>query len=104
LLDNKGVSHTVPAVLLASGYEPFDAKRKEELGFGIYDGVINSLQLETMLKEHKVVNSLGEEPKRVVFCNVWVPATKKWAIIIVPKYVVYSSEASHRSQAPAARH
>ena len=27
LLDNKGVPHTVPAVLLASGYEPFDAKR-----------------------------------------------------------------------------
>ncbi len=67
LLDNKGISHTVPAVLLASGYEPFDAKRKEELGFGIYDGVINSLQLESMLKEHKVLNSLGEEPQRVVF-------------------------------------
>ena len=67
LLDNKGVPHTVPAVLLASGYEPFDAKRKEELGFGIYEGVINSLQLEDMLREHKVLNSLGEDPRRIVF-------------------------------------
>lgn len=67
LLDNQGVSHTVPALLLASGYEPFDAARKEELGYGIYEGVITSLQLESMLKEQKVVNSLGEEPERVVF-------------------------------------
>lgn len=67
LLDNKGQSYTVPAVLLASGYQPFDASRKEELGFGIYDGVTTSVHLESMLKERKVVNSIGEEPQRMVF-------------------------------------
>ena len=54
-------------VLLATGYTPFDAHRKEELGYGIYPGVHTSLEMEKMIREKHIVNSLGEKPKRVVF-------------------------------------
>jgi heterodisulfide reductase subunit A len=34
------------AALLTTGFEVFDAKRKEELGYGIYDNVITSVDFE----------------------------------------------------------
>lgn len=67
LKDNQGRDYTVDAVLLASGYKPFDAKRKEELGYRIYNGVITSLDLEGMIMAGKITNSMGEMPKKVVF-------------------------------------
>lgn len=62
-----GAVYQASAVLMATGYEVFDAKRKEELGYGIYNGVITSLDLERMLKEQKLLNTIGETPKRMIF-------------------------------------
>ena len=67
LKDSNGAEHKASAVLISTGYEIFDAKRKEELGFGIYDGVITSLQLEQMLKEQQIKTTYGETPQRIVF-------------------------------------
>ena len=67
LSDSHGNSYYSDAVLLATGYTPFDAHRKEELGYGIYGGVITSLEMEKMIRYNQIVNSLGEKPKRVVF-------------------------------------
>ena len=67
LKDNGGNEYMASTVLISTGYEIFDAKRKEELGFGIYDGVITSLQLEQMLKEQKINTAYGEAPQRIVF-------------------------------------
>ena len=67
LTDAKGESYYTDLVLLATGYTPFDAHRKEELGYGIYGGVVTSLEMEKMIRYEKIVNSLGEKPKRVVF-------------------------------------
>ncbi len=39
----------VGAVILATGYQPFDAARKEEYGYGRYKNVITNLELERML-------------------------------------------------------
>jgi heterodisulfide reductase subunit A len=55
------------AVLVTSGYTPFDAKRKEEYGYGIYKGVITSLDLEEMFKKNNISNPFGETPKKVCF-------------------------------------
>ena len=55
------------AALLATGYTTFDAHRKEELGYGIYPGVVTSLEMERMLRDGKVVNSIGELPRRLAF-------------------------------------
>ena len=54
-------------VLLATGYTPFDAHRKEELGYGIYPGVHTSLEMEKMICEKRILNSVGDSPKRIVF-------------------------------------
>ncbi|HCC52390.1 MAG TPA: FAD-dependent oxidoreductase, partial [Porphyromonadaceae bacterium] len=67
LKDSNGNGHTASAVLLSTGYEIFDARRKEELGFGVYNGVITSMQLEQMLKSQHIENFLEEMPQRVVF-------------------------------------
>lgn len=67
LTGRKGETYEADAVLLATGYTSFDASLKEELGYGIYDGVITSLDLEKMFQDEKVVNSMGEIPGRVVF-------------------------------------
>lgn len=67
LTDAKGGSYYSDRVLLSTGYTPFDAHRKEELGYGIYGGVITSLDMEKMIRYDKIANSLGERPRRVVF-------------------------------------
>jgi heterodisulfide reductase subunit A len=54
-------------VLVATGYTPFDATRKEEYGYGIYNGVITSLDLEEMFKKNSIANAFGETPKKVCF-------------------------------------
>lgn len=67
LTDSKGNSYYSDLVLVATGYTPFDAHRKEELGYGIYNGVVTSLDMEKMIRYDQVVNSMGEKPRRVTF-------------------------------------
>jgi heterodisulfide reductase subunit A len=65
--DQNQKTYQADAVLVASGYTPFDAKRKEEYGYGIYKGVITSLDLEEMFKKNNITNPFGEKPKKVCF-------------------------------------
>jgi heterodisulfide reductase subunit A2 len=64
---------TVGAIIVATGWQPFDARRKEEYGFGRYKDVITTLQLERMLnaagptKGDVVRPSTGEIPKTIAF-------------------------------------
>ncbi|VVB91264.1 CoB--CoM heterodisulfide reductase iron-sulfur subunit A [uncultured archaeon] len=63
----------VGAVILATGYQPFDAARKEEYGYGRYRNVVTSLELERMLSaagptHGRIVSpSTGEDVKSVAF-------------------------------------
>jgi len=67
LTTDRGEKIDTDDVILATGYRPFDASRKEELGYGIYDGVVTSLDMEKMLLRGRVVNSIGDLPSRVAF-------------------------------------
>ena len=67
LQDAEGTSYTADAVLMTTGYKVFDAHRKEELGYGIYPGVITSIDMEKKIKEGKVLNAVGDTPKKIVF-------------------------------------
>ncbi|MCR4964385.1 MAG: FAD-dependent oxidoreductase [Bacteroidales bacterium] len=67
LTDATGTTHNADYVVLASGYEVFDAHKKEELGYGIYPGVITSLDLEKMVKTGKITNNMGDTPKTISF-------------------------------------
>jgi len=44
-----GVSITAKAVLIATGFKLFDAHKKEEYGYGIYDNVVTNKDLEAWM-------------------------------------------------------
>ena len=67
LVDKDGKTYIADSVLITTGYTLFDAHRKEELGYGIYKGVITSLDLERMIKHNQITTFIGELPKRLVF-------------------------------------
>ena len=48
MLDN-GVNLITRAILVATGFKLFDASRKEEYGYGVYDRVITNAELESWL-------------------------------------------------------
>lgn len=63
---NNGQSITADAILLATGFETFDASRKEEYGYGIYDHVITSVELEKWFKDKQSVIGAGNHlPKKI---------------------------------------
>jgi len=64
-----GDVYAAPAVLLASGFKTFDAKYKEELGYGIYKGVITSVEFEELYKTGNILTPNGKEPQRIAFLN-----------------------------------
>jgi heterodisulfide reductase subunit A len=53
------------AVLMATGFDLFNPERKEEYGYGIYDDVITSVELEEKFHSGSVLTSKGIAPKRV---------------------------------------
>lgn len=57
------------AVLLATGYDLFDAFKKEEYGYGIYDNVITSAELEQMFREGVKPLFNDQPPRRVAFVH-----------------------------------
>ncbi|MBR6310890.1 MAG: CoB--CoM heterodisulfide reductase iron-sulfur subunit A family protein [Paludibacteraceae bacterium] len=56
---------TADAVLFCTGYHLFDAYKKEEYGYGIYNNVITSAELEKMFKNGKVLTAEGKTPERI---------------------------------------
>jgi heterodisulfide reductase subunit A len=57
------------AVILATGFDLFRSERKEEYGYGIYDNVITSADLEAMFRKGKVRRINGEVPGKVGFIH-----------------------------------
>ena len=58
------------AVVIATGYELFDAHRKEEYGYQIYDHVITSADLEKLLlPDGDLSVAAGANPKRIAFVH-----------------------------------
>lgn len=58
------------AIVVASGYELFDARRKEEYGYKIYDHVLTSADLENLLRPGgNLTVAEGKLPKRIAFVH-----------------------------------
>jgi heterodisulfide reductase subunit A len=61
----------VGAIVVATGYEPFDPKLKPEFAYGIYDNVITSLEFEQLSSPSGPTGGKievnGRQPKDVVF-------------------------------------
>lgn len=57
------------AVVVATGFTLFDAHRKQEYGYGLYNNVITSVDLERMMKSGRVTLSDGSEPRRIAILH-----------------------------------
>jgi len=58
------------AIVIATGYDLFDARLKEEYGYGIFNNVITSADLEKMLKENKPIQTKqGKTPFHIGFVH-----------------------------------
>jgi len=60
-----GTSEKADAVIVSTGFDLFDASRKEEYGYGIYDNVITSAELEVMFNRGRVAKADGTVPSRI---------------------------------------
>lgn len=57
------------AVVLATGFDLFRSERKEEYGYGIYDNVISSADLEIMFRKGEIRRHDGQIPQKIGFVH-----------------------------------
>ena len=57
------------AIIIATGFNHFDASFKEEYGYGIYDNCITSVELDAMLKQQSLKTRTGKTPKKVAMIH-----------------------------------
>ncbi len=66
---NGGRQLEADAVVVCSGFDLFDARIKEEYGYGIYDNVYTTVDIERMLNEGRVALTDGSAPRRIAFLH-----------------------------------
>src|SRR5664280_1347961 len=62
---NKGKELLADAVIVATGFDLFKSARKEEYGYGIYDNVITSADLEEMFRKGSITLVNGRTPETI---------------------------------------
>ena len=68
LVDTSPIDHRVGSVVLATGWQPYDAAKLGRLGYGKYRNVITSIELEEMAVQGRIATaSAGKAPQSVVF-------------------------------------
>jgi len=61
-----GTDLKTDAILVTTGFDVFDAQKKEEYGYGIYDNVITSSDLEQIFRnKNELKTSTGKTPARI---------------------------------------
>ena len=65
VLTNDGKELLADAVVVATGFDLFKSSRKEEYGYGIYDNVITSSDLEEMFRKGEIAKSDGSVPANI---------------------------------------
>ncbi|MGQ1890421.1 FAD-dependent oxidoreductase [Thermophagus sp. OGC60D27] len=70
LSDQGHVCLLADAVVMATGFQLFDASFKEEYGYGLFDNVITSADLEKKMAEHHtLLTRQGRTPNRVAIIH-----------------------------------
>jgi heterodisulfide reductase subunit A len=57
------------AVVVATGFDLFRSSRKEEYGYGIYDNVLSSKDLESMFRNGEIKRHDGKVPAKIGFVH-----------------------------------
>lgn len=65
LQTNKGEKISADAVIVATGFDLFSSERKEEYGYGIYDNVITSADLEKKFRDNDLRTTGRMLPGRI---------------------------------------
>jgi heterodisulfide reductase subunit A2 len=65
LLTSTGNELIADAVVVATGFDLFKSSRKEEYGYGIYDNVLSSADLEKMFGKGKIELTNGKTPESI---------------------------------------
>ena len=65
---SNGINITAKVVLMATGFELFEAQKKEEYGYGIYDHVITNADLEAWMNSKKDAR-IPASPKAIGFVH-----------------------------------
>jgi len=65
VLTDDGNEINADAVLLSTGFDLFRSERKEEYGYGIYENVITSVDLEKMFRKGEVKLLNGDTPGKI---------------------------------------
>lgn len=65
IITDKGKELIADAVIVATGFDLFKSARKEEYGYGIYDNVITSADLEKMFRKGEISLKSGNTPKTI---------------------------------------
>jgi len=65
IITNEGKELTADAVIVASGFDLFKSARKEEYGYGIYNNVITSADLEEMFRKGRITLTDGMVPETI---------------------------------------
>lgn len=65
LLTSTGIELPADAVILATGFDLFKSARKEEYGYGIYENVITSADLEGMFTKGNICTADGKTPGKI---------------------------------------
>jgi heterodisulfide reductase subunit A2 len=61
----KGAELFPDAIVVATGFDLFRSEKKEEYGYGIYDNVITSADLEKKLRKKEITRTDGRVPERI---------------------------------------
>jgi heterodisulfide reductase subunit A2 len=62
---NTGSEMTADAVIVATGFDLFKSERKEEYGYGIYNNVYTSADLESMFSKGNIITAEGLAPDTI---------------------------------------
>ncbi len=65
VMTSEGSEIIADAVVVATGFDLFKSSRKEEYGYGIYDNVISSADLEEMFRKGEILTGEGKVPANI---------------------------------------
>jgi heterodisulfide reductase subunit A len=66
---DKGALLNVDAIVVATGFDLFRSEKKEEYGYGIYDNVITSADLEKKFNDGSLLTDGGKTPEKIGFVH-----------------------------------
>jgi len=72
-MEEERIELHVGAIVLATGFDPFDPKKKAEFGYGVYPNVLHGLEVERLCSASGPTKGeiliQGKKPKEVVFIH-----------------------------------